>query len=73
MHADSLFPCTMKSGMECDSKGFSAGRSIRLLAIKTRWKERKMSTDYVCKPLCHDKNILKATQDLQDEFNLLIK
>ena len=53
MHADSLFPCRMKTAMESDSKAFSPGRSIRQLAIKKKMEREKKLTDYVCKPLCH--------------------
>lgn len=73
MHADSLFPCRMKSGIESDSKGFSPGGSIRQLAIKKDGKKEKRRLIVFASLCAMKKNILKATQELQDEYNLLIK
>ncbi len=69
MHADSLFPCRMKTAMESDSKAFSPGRSIRQLAIKKKKKVKRKSSLIMFASLCATnkqmQHSLKLTQLLQ--------
>lgn len=71
MHTDSLFPSSMKTAMENDSKAVSPGRSIRQPANKKDGKKEK--GHWLCLQANKQTTYSQIETTAEDEHNLFIK